>query len=166
MPMDWQLMMRLREHQQSLAAEKAARHRTALDEGQAQVTAAQTHWADRRAARTALWQDAAAALAQGGCSAEELQQACVWSNALAVQVAQAGQKVHEARLVVVQRERQWQASRDALRSATAKVQKTEWLQQREMRAAARQMEHRMEDTLAEWGQVCRGPGPAEREDDG
>ena len=149
MPTDWKQMIRLRERQRTVAMEATARERQALDESLEQLRAAQAHLAQQVAARSALWDGAAAALNGQGCSVEHMQQTLVWSGALAAKVSQAGQEVQQTQSHAAQRNAQWEASRRALRAVAAKVEKAEQLQQRVRGDAARVAEQRLDEALAE-----------------
>lgn len=150
MSINWKLMRDLRERQRTLAGESVAQERKAVAESESQARQAQQRLVQEQNNKAALWNETTAAFNGGVGSIERLRQASAWSSTLDNKVAQAAQGVQQAQTVVEQRNAVLQTRLQALRAASADVEKAKEMQTRMAAGQRKEAEARAEEGTEEW----------------
>lgn len=149
MSIDWQQLLRLREHQREMARRSVARDRGAADASQAQLLAAQGRHEERVQEKLAHWQSMVQGAPGVQLGVAQLRHAEHWSTALDAQIALAQTVVAQAGQAHAQCAAALDQSRKHLRAAHGELEKARRVCDERQREARQGSERRQDEAADE-----------------
>ncbi|ADU39132.1 HPr kinase [Variovorax paradoxus] len=148
---DWKRLVAVREQHKTRSAGVVTRERAAAQESLAALEQARELHEREQQGKSSHWQALQASFAAGQCDVSQLRTASAWSGALDAQIAQAHAKALAAARAHAQQEEVLERSRQALRTASAKLEKATQMKERAAGERLRVAEMRLEDSADEAG---------------